>query len=104
MEYMDTHWHLDFDRDKLAEIVNLSPDRFTHLFKQHTGMAAHEYYREMKIEKIREKLCDPELTITEAFRACGTDAHGRYGHYFKEIVGMTPSEYRKNLQIRSAPG
>jgi hypothetical protein len=36
-------------------------------------MTPFNYYQEIKTEKIKEKLCDRNLTIAEAFSACGVD-------------------------------
>lgn len=94
IEYMNKHWKDDFDRDKLAKIANLSPFHFTRLFKQYQGITPKEYYKQIKIKKLCEMLLDPNLSIKQAFFACGVDVKGRYAHYFKEVVDMTPSQYR----------
>jgi len=52
------------------------------------------------MEKIKEKLCDVNLTVSEAFAACGVDYHGNVAKLFKKSVGVTPSEYRKQLGVK----
>ena len=94
-EYMNQHWMEEFNRNKIADAIHISRSHFSGLFKQHTEITPHEYYRNIKIRKIKEKLCDPNLTVTQAFTACGVDYKGKYAQYFKEIVGITPSEYRE---------
>ena len=94
-EYMRENWQIEFDLDKIAEAVNLSPYYFLRLFKQQTGVTPYTYYKEIKIGKLKEKLLDPNLNVTQAFAACGVDTHGRYLRFFKEFTGMTPSKYRR---------
>ena len=94
-EYMRKNWQIEFDLDKIAEAVNLSPYYFLRLFKQQTGVTPYTYYKEIKIGKLKEKLLDPNLNVTQAFTACGVDTHGRYLRFFKEFTGMTPSKYRR---------
>ncbi|KUG03357.1 transcriptional regulator, arac family [hydrocarbon metagenome] len=94
-EYIETHWLEEFDMDKVAQLVNLSRYHFSRLFKKHTSMTPFSYYQEIKIKKLKEALCDKNLSITEAFAACGEDYKGNYLKIFKEKTGMTPSQYRK---------
>jgi len=94
-EYMQEHWLEDFDRDKIAKVANVSAYHFSRVFKQYAGMSLHDYYKQIKVNKLMEKLCSPNLTISQAFADCGVDSKGAYLRYFKEITGMTPSEYRK---------
>jgi AraC-like DNA-binding protein len=94
-EYIETHWLEEFDMDKVAQSVNLSRYHFARLFKKHTAITPYSYYQEIKIKRLKEALCDKNLSITEAFAACGEDYKGNYLRLFKEKTGMTPSQYRK---------
>ncbi|MEL7563590.1 MAG: helix-turn-helix domain-containing protein [Dehalobacterium sp.] len=96
-EYIDNHWKEEFDIDKLADIVNMSRYHYTRLFKQHTGMTPYNYYQNIKIDKIKEKLCDNNLSVTQVFAECGVDYHGNFAKIFKRKVGMNPSQYRMML-------
>jgi AraC-like DNA-binding protein len=93
-EYLDDHWQEEFDPEKLAGIVNMSKYHYTRLFKQHTGMTPYNYYKEVKFNKLKEKLCDTNLSITQAFDECGVSYNGYLAKKFKEKLGMSPSQYR----------
>ena len=93
-EYIYEHWLEEFDIDRLAAEVHMSRYHYNRLFKQHTGITPYSYYQEVKIEKIKEKLCDTRLSIAEAFAACGVDNNGNMAKVFKRRTGMTPSRYR----------
>lgn len=97
-EYIEKHWMEDFDLDKAARSVNLSRHHFSRLFKKHTAMTPFSYYQDIKISKLKERLCDENLSIGEAFSACGVDYNGNYARLFKDRVGMTPSQYRKTIK------
>jgi len=94
-EYMYDHWLDDFSLDAVAKSCGLSKYYFSHFFKKQTGHTPYEYYKNIKIDKLKEMLLHPKMSITEAFRACGLDYKGQYVRFFKEILGMTPSEYRR---------
>ena len=93
-EYIDQHWKEGFDIDKLASIVYMSKYYYIRLFKQHTGMTPYNYYKEVKMNKLKEKLCDYNLSIAQAFDECGIDYNGNFAKNFKQKLGMTPSRYR----------
>lgn len=97
-EYMEDHWQEQFNINDIAKQVNLSTSHFSRLFKKHVGYTPHRYYINIKINKIKEKLLDPNITISEAFSACGVDYHGHYARLFKENTGFTPTDYRKMLK------
>jgi len=94
--YMDENWRDPFDRDKIAAVANLSPNYFSQMFKQYSGMTPQHYNEIVKVEKIKEKLLDMNLTVSQAFSECGVDSKGKYLQYFKDITGMTPTEFRNN--------
>jgi len=61
-------------------------------------MSPQQYYKKIKIDKIKEKLLDPGLSIAQAFSECGVDSGGTYFRHFKETTGETPTEFRqKNI-------
>ncbi len=93
-EYIDEHWKEEFDIDKLSGIVHMSKYHYTRLFKQHTGMSPYTYYQDVKFKKLKEKLCDANLSITQIFEECGVDYNGNLAKKFKQKLGMTPSQYR----------
>ena len=94
-EYINANWFEEYDADKIARAANLCCTRLIAVFKQYSNETPFEYYRRVKIDKIKAKLLDPNISITEAFAACGVDYTGSYAHHFKIITGRTPSEYRK---------
>ncbi len=93
-EYIDDHWNEEFDIDELADVVHMSRYHYTRMFKQHTGMTPYNYYQDVKINKLEEKLCDINLSITQAFDECGVNYNGSLAKKFKQKLGMTPSQYR----------
>jgi len=96
-EYIENNWLEDFDIDELVSVVKLSRYHFTRLFKKHTGMTPYGYYQDVKVCKIKERLCDKNLSVTQAFESCGVDYDGNFSRVFKAKVGMTPSQYRNSV-------
>lgn len=96
-EYIESHWLEEFNIEEVAGAVNLSRYHFTRTFKKHTGMTPYGYYQDVKISRLKEKLCDKNLSIAQVFANCGVDYNGNFPRIFKEKVGMTPSQYRMSI-------
>lgn len=94
-QYIETHWQEPFDLGETARAACLSKAHFTKLFKKHTGKSPHEYYIDYKIDKVKEKLLDTNLSIAQAFAACNMDYNGHSTRVFKDKTGVSPSAYRK---------
>lgn len=96
-EFMENNWREEFDMGGVADAVRLSRYHFARLFKKHVGMTPYCYYQNIKVQKLKEALRDTELSIAQAFAACGLEYSGNFARVFKDKVGMTPSQYRKTF-------
>jgi len=99
-EYIESHWMEDFDLEKTARSVNLSPRHFRRIFTDVVNETPLEFYQRIKIERLQEKLLDANLSVEKAFEECGVDSHGSYYRLFKEKTGLTPSNFRKQKGLK----
>lgn len=99
-EYIDKHWMEDYNTEKIAEYTGLCSQYLARLFKKFMGITPYSYYQNVKIEKIKEALRNPKLSIREAFISCGVDYSGGIADVFKRRTGMTPSMYRRTFLDR----
>jgi len=97
-EYIHTHWKEKFDPHLIAKSVNMGVTQLYSLFNKYIGMTPGDYYRENKINHIKEALTDKSLSIKAVFAACGADSRGAYSKIFKECTGLSPSDYRAGLK------
>lgn len=94
-EYLETHWLEPYKADEAAKAACLSKSHFNRLFKKHTGQTPHGYYVNYRIGRVKEKLLDPNLSVSEAFSACNMNYNGYSARLFQEKVGVSPSRYRR---------
>jgi len=97
-EYMDNHWQGSFIPEEVAKSVNMSVAQLYKLFKQHNGITPGDYFRTCKVEHLKENLIDRNLSIKEAFAACGENSRGSYAKIFKRVTGLSPAKYRNMLK------
>jgi len=97
IEFLNDCYNKDFRFEEIARIANLSPYHFIRVFKAEIGMTPYEYLLNIKIQKVKEKLANRNLSISQVFSECGMDYNGHFAALFKRKVGVTPSQYRKEI-------
>lgn len=94
-DYMHQNYAMsDLSLDKVAKAVNVSPNYFSTLFNQETGMTFIEYLTNIRMEKAKDYLrCSP-YKITEIGYLVGYQDSHYFSYIFKKTQNCTPSEYR----------
>jgi len=77
-----------------AEEQHLSPNYFGDLVKKETGKSAQEYIQMKIIDLAKEKIFDPEKSISEIAYDLGFKYPQHFTRLFKQKVGVSPSEFR----------
>jgi AraC family transcriptional regulator, arabinose operon regulatory protein len=84
-----------WDTPTLAALVNLSPSRFRHLFKQETGQGPAQYLKEFRLRKAEKMLRTTFLTVKQVLKQVGLGSNAHFVHDFRKMYGMTPTAYRR---------
>jgi AraC-like DNA-binding protein len=77
-----------------AEELHLSPNYFGDLVKKETGRSAHDCIQAKIIQVAKEKIFDPNKTLSEIAYELGFKYPQHFTRLFKNKVGYTPKEYR----------
>ena len=94
MLYIQENYNKDISLDDVSGIVNISPYYFSKIFKEETGENFIEYLTKVRIEKAKEFLVQPEVSIKEAGIQSGYTDPNYFSRIFKKQTDMTPSEYK----------
>ena len=86
-----------WDTSTLAVLVNLSPSRFRHLFKQETGTSPAQYLKDFRLRKAEKMLRTTFLTIKQILKQVGITSNTHFVHDFRQKYGMTPTAYRRTI-------
>ena len=95
VKYIHLHWQKTVSISDLAEISGLSKSRFTHIFKEYTGVSPLLYITNVKIEKAKEFLLNTDMSITDVSETVGYDDAFYFSRVFKKYTGKSPRNYRK---------
>jgi len=94
-EYMHLKFIMsDLTLDKVASTVNVSPNYFSSLFNQETGMTFIEYLTDIRMEKAKDYLRCSGRKITEIGILVGYQDSHYFSYIFRKTQNCTPSEYR----------
>ena len=85
----------------LAALVNLSPSRFRHLFKQETGKGPAQYLKEFRLRKAEQMLRTTFLTVKQVLKQVGIGSNAHFVRDFRKQYGMTPTAYRRTVARKS---
>jgi len=84
-----------WDIAALAILVNLSPSRFRHLFKQETGTTPAQYLKEVRLRRAAKLLRTTFLTIKQILEKVNLGSNAHFVRDFRKLYGITPTAYRR---------
>ena len=92
---METEIASPWDATSLAALVNLSPSRFRHLFKQETGASPAQYLKDFRLRKAEVMLRTTFLSVKQVLKQVGLSSNTHFVNDFRKLHGMTPTAYRR---------
>ena len=81
----------------LSKESGYSRVHFLRMFRAATGYTPHNYLLKLRLDRVRELLATPTLSLTDIALECGFSSHSHLSRVFRQVLGATPSEYRRNL-------
>jgi transcriptional regulator GlxA family with amidase domain len=78
----------------LARVASLSPRHLTRVFRESTGVSIREYRTRLRLERARDLLRDPNLTLEAVADRCGFESARQLRRLWKEAFGAPPSSAR----------
>ena len=88
----------DLSLQALANESGYSRVHFVRMFKAATGSSPHNYLLNLKLERARELLKIPSMSLIDIALDCGFSSHSHMSRLFHKFVGVTPSAYRRRLR------
>ena len=84
--------------DELVAESGYSKHHYIRLFKRATGVTPWAYVLLLKIDKAKELLLDPQLTVKEVALQVGIDNSLYFSRLFRKSTGVSPRQFRKEMQ------
>jgi len=93
------HYSENINRDKMADMVNLSPGYFSNLFRSEVGMSFSDYLIQVRIENAKSLLRRFDLSVEAISKKCGFNSLAHFSRTFKDRCGLSPLKFRKSPQL-----
>ena len=94
VDYILLHPNEKYSPSRLAEMAELSKQRFTSLFSSQLGKSPMVYVKELKLTTAARKLLVSNLHINDLAYELGYEDSNYFIREFKRAFGCTPNQYR----------
>ncbi len=93
-DFVARNYRRDISVKEVADLVRLSPNYFSHLFKKTTGASFTEYVNAVRVAQARRLLAESDLKIYEIAETVGYTDYKYFSAVFTKLAGASPSRYR----------
>lgn len=95
--------HRDYSPEQAAQELHVGYSWFRKLFKNYTGLSPGQYYIQLKIEKAKELLSNPDIPVKEIAIELSFESNFYFSKMFREKTGLSPTAYRKQCVPNALP-
>lgn len=93
--YINNNLNKNIHVAELSEIMCMTPDHFTRIFKNLNGMTPNQYLQFKRIERAQTLMLSSEMNIKEIAEEIGIPNLSQFSKLFHKQTGMSPSLYLK---------
>lgn len=101
IDYIQSYYKSEIKAHEVANVINISPNYFSSLFKQKTGRNFNEYVNHMRVEEAKTLLAQTPFKVSEIAEQVGFHEYKYFVEVFKKFSGMTPTTYRKLTSVKN---
>ncbi len=104
IDYIENNYEQDLSNKFLADMVCMSPNSFSRLFKNNMGVQLQKYIKKKRIDYAYFMLLTTDMTIDEITYKTGFQNRFHFTRLFHEITGTTPAKYKMKYRRISTAG
>ena len=94
LQYMATNYAQALTLASVADVLGLSPNYFSSLFRETTGVSFREQLTRIRVEESKTLLLSTDIPLTDIALAVGFPDQSYFCKVFKRITGITPGKFR----------
>jgi transcriptional regulator GlxA family with amidase domain len=95
VHHLNSHFQQRISFREMAPMVNLSPSRLRHIFRDEVGMPPAQYVKLLRLNRARELLETTFLSIKQIQVITGISDQSHFFRDFKRVYNLTPTQYRE---------
>jgi AraC-like DNA-binding protein len=94
IRHMKEHLEEPLNLEELAQIAAISKFHLVRVFDELTGTTPHHFLACLRVQRAKELLLDPGVSITDACIQVGYSSLGTFSTTFRILVGVSPYKFR----------
>lgn len=98
LDYVHRHHAEPITLQECARVHGHNAAYLSNLFSQAVGLPFKTYLTELRLEKAKKQLSDPNRNINEIAQSVGYASASRFRLVFKKHTGLSPSHWRRTLR------
>ena len=95
LEYVESNLDKNITLTELARVANMSLYYFAVLFRQSAGLSPHRYVLSKRVERAKELLHDPKLSVLDVSMNVGFEHQNNFARAFRRMTGVSPTEFKR---------
>jgi AraC-like DNA-binding protein len=97
-QYVQRHIHLQLRPADLAQLLELTPDYFSRLFKRSFGKSPSRWLMEQRIAIAAYQLEHTSLPVAGIAENCSYTDQNIFSRQFKQVLGHSPTQHRRMVK------
>ncbi len=97
--YISEHYREKIYIDTLADMITVSPDYFTKMFKDSIGRTPIDYINGLRINRAMQMLATTDVSVNEISDTLGFSNPNYFHKIFKQYMDASPVAYRKTVKM-----
>ena len=95
VDYICSHSHEDISVSSVAEILGISADHFSELFKKEYSISPAKFIRNYRLQRAMILLTSTDFSIEQIAKETGFHSYNYFSNQFKNMYRISPSKLRK---------
>lgn len=95
LDYIDEHYREKISVPQLAELLCVTPDYFTKLFRDSIGKTTVDYINSVRINRSMILLLESDMPVAQIAAEIGLVSGNYFSKLFRKVTGKTPLAFRR---------
>ncbi|RUT02044.1 hypothetical protein DSM106972_061190 [Dulcicalothrix desertica PCC 7102] len=95
IDYIQINLYQELRLATIAQEIGINQSYFCTLFKQSTGITPYQYTLLQRIERAKQLLKQPNITIVDVAIQSGFANKSHFTKHFSQFTGVTPKVYQE---------
>ncbi|MFW6035318.1 MAG: response regulator transcription factor [Halothermotrichaceae bacterium] len=98
IKYLKGNYQKNISLEMVSELVHVSPNYFSKIFKEETGSTFVGWLNKYRIEESKNILVHTDKSCSQIAEEVGYNDYRYFSYNFKKYTNMSPRKYRKNTK------